>query len=304
MIAAMRAFILAGLETPPSLREVPEPVPGDNEVLVRVQASSVNPVDNAIAAGMLSGMIEHEFPVTLGRDYAGVVEQAGAGSRHAPGDEVYGFVPHAKATVHDGSWAELIVLPADAAVGRAPSGVDPETAGAAPLAGITALLCIDALELADGDALLVLGATGGVGSLAVQLAARAGARVLAPALPEDESYLRDLGVTDVIERDGARPSGVDAVLDFVSYTPDYIDSVLRPGGRAASPNGAAGDGPGRTNVMSSPTAPQDLERLAALLEDGTLRVPIQDSYELERAGDALQALAATHTRGKIALRLP
>jgi NADPH2:quinone reductase len=302
MIAAMRAFSLAGFDTPPSLRDMPEPVPGDNEVLVRVHASSVNPVDNAIAAGMLSGMIEHEFPVTLGRDYAGVVEQAGAGvSRHAPGDEVYGFVPHAKPTVHDGSWAELIAVPEDS-IGRAPSGVDAATAGAAPLAGITALLCIDALELAGGDALLVLGATGGVGSLAVQLAARAGARVLGPALPEDESYLRDLGVTEVIARDGELPAGVDAVLDLVSYTPDLIDSVLRPGGHAASPNGAAGDGPGRANVISAST-PEDLERLAGVLEEGTLRVPIQDSYELERAGEALQALASTHTQGKIALRL-
>jgi NADPH:quinone reductase-like Zn-dependent oxidoreductase len=302
MIAAMRAFSLAGFDTPPSLRDMPEPVPGDNEVLVRVHASSVNPVDNAIAAGMLSGMIEHEFPVTLGRDYAGVVEQAGAGvSRHATGDEVYGFVPHAKPTVHDGSWAELIAVPEDS-IGRVPSGVDAATAGAAPLAGITALLCIDALELAGGDALLVLGATGGVGSLAVQLAARSGARVLAPALPEDESSLRDLGVTEVIARDGELPAGVDAVLDLVSYTPDLIDSVLRPGGRAASPNGAAGDGPGRANVMSAST-PEDLERLAGVLEEGTLRVPIQDSYELERAGEALQALASTHTQGKIALRL-
>ena len=303
MIVAMKAFLLNALDSPPSLRDVPEPTPADGEVLVRVRASSVNPVDNAIASGMLSGMIEHEFPVTLGRDYAGVVEQAGAGARHVPGDDVYGFVPHARAAVHDGSWAQLIVLPAGTAIGRAPSGVDPETAGAAPLVGITALLCIDALELAGGDALLVLGATGGVGSLAVQLAAHAGVRVLAPAKPEDESYLRDLGVTDVIERDGARPSGVDAVLDLVSYTPDYIDSVLRPGGRAASPNGAAGDGPGRTNVLSSPTAREDLERLAGLLEGGTLRVPIQDTYELERAGEALQALGATHTRGKIALSL-
>ena len=115
-----------------------------------------------------------------------------------------------------------------------------------------------------------------------------------------ESYLRDLGVSDVLERDGALPAGVDAVLDLVSYTPDLIDSVLRPGGRAASPNAAAGDGPGRTNVMSTSTS-SNLERLAGLLEDGTLKVPVQDRYELERAGEALQALGTSHTQGKLAL---
>ena len=300
----MRAFVLTSFDAPAAIQDVPEPAPGDGEVLVRVRASSVNPVDNAIAAGMLGGMIEHEFPVTLGRDYAGVVEQVGAGaSRYAAGDEVYGFVPHANPTVHDGSWAELIVLSEDHAIGRAPSGVGLATAGAAPLAGITAMAGIDALELSAGDRLLVVGATGGVGSLAVQLAAKAGATVIAPALPEDEGYLEDLGVTEVIERDGDLPTGVDAVLDLVSYTPDLIDAALKPGGRAASPNSAAGDGPGRANVAAVPT-PENLERLAGLLEDGTLRVRIQDRYELDRVGEALRVLATTHTQGKHAVSVP
>ena len=293
---------MTGFDEPPAFRDdVPEPAPADGEVLVRVRASSANPVDNAIAAGMLREMVQHEFPVTLGRDYAGVVERVGGGvSRYSAGDEVFGFVPHANPTVHDGSWAELIVLPEDHAIGRAPSGVGLATAGAAPLAGITAMAAIDALELKSGDTLLVVGATGGVGSVAVQLASRAGARVIAPALPEDESYLRDLGVTDVIGRDGDLPTGVDAVLDLVSYTPELIDSVLRPGGRAASPNSAAGDGPGRANVGAVPS-PENLARLAGLLQDGTLRVPIHDRYDLDRAGEALQALATTHTQGKLAI---
>ena len=295
---------MTGFDAPAALRDdVPEPAPGDGEVLVRVRASSANPVDNAIAAGMLSGMLEHEFPVTLGRDYAGVVEQVGGGvSRYAAGEEVYGFIPHANPTVRDGSWAELIVVSADHAIGRAPSGVDVETAGAAPLAGITAMTCIDALELSRGDRLLVVGATGGVGSLAVQLAAKAGATVIAPGLPEDESYLRDLGVAEVVDRDGDLPTGVDAVLDLVSYTPDLIDAAVTPGGRAASPNSAAGDGPGRTNAMAVPSR-ENLERVAGLLEDGTLTIPIQDRYDLDRAGEALQALGASHTQGKLAIRV-
>ena len=268
---------------------------------MRVHASSANPVDNAIAAGMVAGMgIEHEFPVVLGRDYAGVVEQVGSDvTGYAPGDQVFGFIRHANPTVRDGSWAELITV---TDLGPAPSGVDLATAGAAPLAGITAITAIDALELSEGDTLLVVGATGGVGSLAVQLAARAGATVVAPGLPEDEDYLRELGVSDVVPRDGdiAELVSADALLDVVSYAPGAFDAALKDGARVASPNGAAGEGPGRTDLMSSPS-PEKLQRLGELLADGSLRVPIQATFDLDHATEALGALAGSHTQGKIAI---
>ena len=208
---------------------------------------------------MLSGMVEHAFPVTLGRDYAGV---------------------------------ELTV------------------AGAAPLAGIAALTAIDALAVSPGDTVLVVGVTGGVGSLAVQLAAAAGATVIAPALPEDEEYLCGLGVSEVLPRDGdtvtavreRHPDGVDAVLDVVSYAPGAFDGALTDGGRVASPNGAAGEGPGRTNVMAVPS-PENLQRLGGLLADGTLRIPIQRTYALAQAADALAALTGTHLQGKLAIHI-
>jgi NADPH:quinone reductase len=133
-----------------------------------------------------------------------------------------------------------------------PTVVELAAAGAAPLVGITAMIAIDALDVSQGDTVLVVGATGGVGSFAVQLAARAGATVLAPALPEDEAYLRDLGVSEVLPRDGdvgavvreRHPDGVDAVLDLVSYAPGAFDAALKSGGRVASPNAAAREGPG------------------------------------------------------------
>ncbi len=309
----MRAITLDSSGTQPALREdAPEPAPADNEVLVRVHASSVNPVDNSIAAGMLAQMgVEYDYPVLLGRDYAGVVERTGSAvSGYRPGDRVFGFVLHADPTVHDGAWAELITVTEELSIAPVPDGVDIADAGAAPLAGITAMTLVDALELADGDVLLVAGATGGVGSLALQLAARAGARILAPALPEDESFLRELGVSDVLPRDGdvvaavrdLVPDGVDALIDLVNYAPGAYDAALKPDARVASSTGAAGDGPGRTNVMAAPT-PESLERLAGLLAAGTLTVPIQDTYELDRAGEALAALGTTHTQGKLAIRI-
>jgi NADPH:quinone reductase-like Zn-dependent oxidoreductase len=170
--------------------------------------------------------------------------------------------------------------------------VDVATAGAAALAGISAMLSIDALAPSEGARLLVIGATGGVGSIAVQLAARAGATVIAPALPDDADYLRGLGVAELIERGSdvaAAVRGVDGVLDLVSYSHDEFEAnaaALSNGGRAASTIGAAGDAPGRTNIMAVGTS-ANLERLAGLLESG-VRVPIHASYDLDRAGAALE----------------
>ncbi len=171
----MRAITLDELGTQPALRaDLPAPTSAPDEVLIQVRASSVNPVDAAIAAGRLKDMVEHEFPITLGRDYAGVVEQVGSEvTGFVAGDEVFGFIGAMNPTVHAGTWAEFIVVPDSVSIARKPVGVDLATAGAGALAAITAISAIDALALDQGDTLLVVGATGGVGSAAVQLAAAA-----------------------------------------------------------------------------------------------------------------------------------
>ena len=306
----MRAFTLDTFDSAAHLRhDLPEPRPAANELLVRVHASSVSPADAAIAAGMLKEMFEHDFPVTLGRDFDGTVQQTGGDvSRYQPGEQVYGFLLHANPKVHDGSWAELIAVPEDNLVAAAPASLDTEHAGAAPLAGITALAALDALAPTNGETVLVIGATGGVGSLFVQLAAAAGAHIVATGLAEDEQYLRDLGASELLDRNTdlagpfreRHPDGADAILDLVSYAPQ--DGLLKTGGRLASPLGAAGDGDRRFNLMAQPT-PANLKRLASLLDDGTVRVPIERRYDLEHTADALADLAGQHTRGKIALAL-
>jgi NADPH:quinone reductase len=309
----MRAITVDGEGAAPQLRDdLPTPPPADNEVLVNVRASSVNPVDNSIAAGMLASMgLEHDYPVTLGRDYAGVVEDVGSDtSRFSLGDHVYGFLLHANPNVHDGSWTDHVTVTEALSIAPVPDGVDLSIAGAAPLAGITALALIDALDLSEGDVLLIAGATGGVGSIAVQLAAKAGAHILAPALPEDEAFLRELGVSDVLPREGdvakavreRHPDGVDALIDLVNYEPGAYDAALKSGARVASSTGAAGEGEGRANVMAEPT-PENLERLAALLAEGTVRIPIQKTYGLADAPAALAALTAEHTQGKLAIQV-
>ena len=308
----MKVVALDAFDATPTVRDdLPEPTATDEEILVRVHASSANPVDNAIAAGLLKGMAEYDFPVTLGRDYAGVVEQVGASaSGYAIGDEVYGFVPATNPTVRDGSWAELITVTPHMSIAPKPSSTDLTTAGVAALAAIAAMAAVDGLDLSAGETVLVVGATGGVGSFAVQLATKAGAIVIAPALPEDAEYLRSLGAVELPDRNAdivatvreAYPDGVDALLDLVSYEPGVFDGVLGEGPRVASSNGAAGNGPGRTNVMATPT-PHNLRRLTGLLDAGTLKVHIEQTFDINDAADALRTLAATHVRGKIGIRV-
>ena len=310
----MKAITVAQEGAAPAVADIDETrAPGAGEVLVRVQASSINQLDGGIAAGMLAGMIPHEYPITLGRDFAGVVEQVGDGvTSIAVGDEVFGEVPAMAAPVHDGAWTERIVV-SEQVLAKKPAGVDTTQAGAAPLVSLTALATIDALELSAGQTVLVVGATGGVGSIVVQLAKAAGATVVAPGLPEDEQFLRGLGVDEVLPREGdlvdavreRHPDGVDALVDAVTpYQPTPYDGVLVDGGRIASPTNAAGEGPGRTNVMHGAILGREsLDRVAGLLADGTIKVPIQQTFDLAQTPEALQVLQAGHTQGKIAIRV-
>ena len=310
----MKAITIQSEGATPAPQEIDEPrAPGAGEVRVRVQASSANRLDAGIVGGMLVGMLPHEYPISLGRDFAGVVEEVGEGvSAIAVGDEVFGEVPATVPPVHDGAWAERIVV-SEQVLAKKPQNVDTAQAGAAPLVSLTALATVDALELSPGQTVLVVGATGGVGSIVVQLAKAAGATVIAPALAEDEQFLRGLGVDEVLPRDAdlvatvrdRYPDGVDALVDAVTpFQPTPYEGVLAEGGRIASPTNAAGEGPGRTNVMHGMILNREwLDRVAALLADGTITVPIQQTFELDQAPEALEALAAGHTQGKIAIRV-
>jgi NADPH:quinone reductase len=310
----MKAITIAQEGAGPAPQDIEPRTPGAGEVLVRVQASSVNPLDGAVAAGMLAQMgLPYEYPVTLGRDFAGVVEQVGEGvTGIAAGDEVFGEISAFNPPVRDGAWAERIVV-GEGFLARKPEGVDTAQAGAAPLVSLTALTTVDALELSSGQTVLIVGATGGVGSIVVQLAKAAGATVLASGLPEDEEFLRGLGVDEVLPREGdlvaavreRYPDGVDALVDTVTMMqPTPYDGALKDGGRVASPSNAAGDGPGRTDVMHAAILNREgLERVAGLLADGTIRIPIQQTYELAQAPEALGALNGGHTQGKLALRV-
>jgi NADPH2:quinone reductase len=306
----MKGVVLEDFDSELRVRDdLAAPKPSEGEIAVRVHSSSVNPVDLAVAGGLMRDFAEYRFPVVLGRDFAGVVEGVGASSDDfESGQEVFGFAPAVNPDVHAGAWTEVAVVPSGQAV-RKPDGVDFASAGAASVAALTAMAAVKALDLKQGETVLIVGASGGVGSFAVQLAAQAGAEVVAPGLLEDENYLADLGADHVIARDGdvvaqtreLASGGVAGLLDTISRSPEDFEvyaAALADDGRGASPVHAAGEGPGRHNIGSSA---EDLGELSRLLQEGLLKVPIQRTYALEEAGRALADLTGEHTQGKLAI---
>jgi NADPH2:quinone reductase len=312
----MRAITLDSFDSGPTLHDLPAPEPGPTEVLVRVHASSVNGMDAAVASGMLKGMMEYEFPVTLGRDFAGVVERVGSDvTRYSEGDEVFGFI--SKPTLHDGTWAEYVLLPEDMFLARKPVTLSFAEAGALPLAGIAALAAVEWVNPAEGDRVLIVGACGGVGGYAVQLAAARGAHVIGTTTAEDVRRLHDLGAAETIDfkQDDVvtvvrerYPDGIDGLIDVVKRGEGFAANaeLVRSGGRAASTAGAANveelaeRGVSAENVMASPD-PAVLSRLADIADAGGVRVTIQHQYPLEEAEDALRAFTDAGTRGKLTL---
>jgi NADPH2:quinone reductase len=315
----MRAVTLESFDTPPALREVPPPEPARNEVLVRIHSSSVNGYDAAVASLMVKDYYEYEFPVTLGADLAGVVEEVGSDvSRYHLGDEVFGFLFKPTQPLHDGTWADYVAVAEDWFIAPKPTGIGFVEAGALPLAGVGALLAVDTVDPSEGDRVLVSGASGGVGGFAVQLAAGRGASVLATARPGDEARLRELGATDTIDfahedlvttvRD-RYPEGIEGLIDTVNFADGFagLAELVAPGGRAVSLLGAADEqepaaqNVTATNVMASPD-PALLTRLAELSDTGRLKVAIDGVFPLDQALDAL-ATFGRGKRGKLAVSL-
>ena len=153
----MKAVTVSEAGATPALDDdLADPTAGPGQLLIRVLASAVNPVDGHVAGGVMAAMMAHDWPVTLGRDFAGVIEGLGDGATAlAIGDRVFGMLDLAP-PVQDGAWAELIVVSEDAAT-LIPDGVDTAVAGAVPLAAVTASLCVDALQLTGGETVLVVG---------------------------------------------------------------------------------------------------------------------------------------------------
>jgi len=314
--ATIEALALEGFDRAPEVIHIPAPQPAAGEVLVRVHAASVNAFDTFVAMGMAKAFMSYEFPAVIGQDVAGVVEAVGDGVEgFRNGDRVFGTIG-SKGVVHDGTFAEL-ATPLAAALATTPDAVDHQQAGSLGVAGTTAMSAVDAIDPSRGATVLIVGATGGVGTFAIQLAAARGANVIATIRPGDEDVVTGLGAAETVDYSnnviGAvrerYPDGIDAVIDLVNRDPGEFGALaglVRAGGRAVSALGGAGevsqvDGIDVQNIGSDPS---HLGVLASMIEEGKLTTAIKRTYALSDAAQALTDFADLHTVGKLVIMMP
>jgi NADPH:quinone reductase-like Zn-dependent oxidoreductase len=313
----MRALHVPAAGEQARLGELPTPQVSEGNVLVKVKAAGLNAIDNGIASGMMAAMMPHEYPVVIGRDAAGVVEAVGAGVDQVHvGDEVLGhelLVPPIQA----GTVAEYAVLPA-AAVAIKPPRLDFVTAAAIPLAGAAATAAVNAIDPKPGQVVLVSGATGGVGSYAVQLLAARGVTVVATGTPADTDRLTGLGATTVVDYTkgsvveqvlAAYPGGVDALIELAVSSPDAAPlAAVRRGGKVAATTQAADEealadaGLSGGTVMAGPVR-EVIAPLAEQAAAGTLKVEVNTILSLDEAPVGLATIASGHARGKIVVKI-
>ena len=300
------------------LTDVDDPKVGPDFLLIRVRGAGLNPVDWKVREGKLEGRFPHVFPVVLGWDAAGVVEEVGpAVTRFGPGDEVFAYCR--KHFVGEGTYAEYVSVPEDFAA-RRPDTVDFVHAGAVPLAGLTAFQAlVEATAVRTGESVLVHGAAGGVGSFAVQIARARGAQVIGTATAAKHERLKELGTSEEIDYSEldfveavreSRPGGVDVVFDlFGGETLWRSVDIVADGGRIVSIADPLTDDHYRQRgirpayVFVRPSGSQ-LAELARLMDAGALRVELEASYPLAEAAQALERLEGGRVQGKLALEVP
>jgi NADPH:quinone reductase-like Zn-dependent oxidoreductase len=290
------------------VRDVPRPTPGPGEVLVEVKAAGINPGEAMIRQGFMHDRWPATFPSGQGSDLAGVVAETGADVDTVNvGDAVIGF------TERRDSHAEFVVVPTDQLTPK-PDNVTWEAAGALFVAGTTAYAAVRAVALKPGETVVVAGAAGGVGSIAVQLAKRAGATVLGIAGPSNDDWLTAHGVVPVNYGDGlgnrlrdVAPDGqIDAFLDF--FGGGYVELAVTELGIDQQRVDTIIDFPAieRFGVKGEGNADAAdagvLAELAELIAAGELEVPVAEVYPLDQVQQAFHSLEQRHTRGKIVLR--
>jgi NADPH:quinone reductase-like Zn-dependent oxidoreductase len=312
-MATMKAVRIHQYGGPEMLRyeDAPRPEPAAGEVLVRVRAAGVNPVDWKIRQGYFKDYMKHNMPLILGWDVSGVVEATGTGvARWKRGDEVYGRADLAR----DGSYAEYIVV-RENEIARKPKSLDHVHAATVPLAGLTAWQSLlDIAALARGQTVLIHAAAGGVGHLAVQLAKWRGARVVGTASARNAAFVRELGAEQVIDHNAGRFEDalreVDVVLDTIGGEVQQRSwKTLKPGGILVSlvsppSEEEAAKHRARGLLAFIQSNASQLADMAGLIEAGKLRPVVETVMPLADARRAHDAVQGGHTRGKIVLSVP
>lgn len=294
--------------------ELDKPNPGEGEVLIRIKAAGVNPVDAFATQGMLKDAIPSEFPAIPGWDVAGVVEERGHSARRFnEGDEVYAYAR--RPVIQHGTFAEYIALP-ESYLAKRPQKISMEEAGGIPLVGLTAYQAIfDAGKMKEGQTLLILGASGGVGTLAIQLAKAHSIKVIGVASKANHEYMKELGADATIDyKDNhvgeavaeIEPNGVDMIFHCSrgeALSQVMETGVLKENGHLISitnSNPEISDDINFQYVFVEPNAVQ-LQHIQELADDGKIKVHVSKTYKLEEAEQALKDVQTLHTRGKLVI---
>ncbi|MFJ5799482.1 NADP-dependent oxidoreductase [Streptomyces decoyicus] len=311
----MRAVAVSAFGEKPQLMDLPQPEPGPGEVLVRLSAAGLNPVDWKIADGMFGDAMPVAFPLVLGSDGAGEVLAIGDGVRRfTVGDAVFGQFQRPEQG--GGSYCELAVTD-ESRLAHAARSVTYATSAALPTAGMTAYNLVEETRVTEGTRVLIVGATGGVGTFVTQLAAGRGAEVIATARPAKAELMRTLGAAETVDHTAgpladqvlaAHPDGVDVLIDMIGGPGEFagLTRTVRDGGTAVSLIGSA-DADELTehnlrgfNFVNRPS-PQLLEILAGHVDAGRLTVLVGREVGLEEAPEALEASRTGRAQGKTVL---
>ena len=309
----MRAITVTEYGATPAVAEMPTPEPGQGQVLLKLRAAGMNPMDRTLASGDWRPM-PATFPMVLGADCAGVVEKVGeAESRFSVGDDLFGqlLIPPLGSA---GTYAEYVAVTEDAPLARVPAGLDDVVAAALPTAGGAGLALVDLLEPLSGKTVLIVGAGGGVGSFATQFAAKAGGNVIANAHARDAERMRAYGAAETVDHtevplldavQQAHPGGIDALIDVVSDAPSFaaLASMVKPGGRAVTTQYVADEAVlGATGVTGINYAMQPsselFERVADAVADGRILAPPITRVSLEEVPATLSPAQARAISGK------
>lgn len=309
----MKVVAFSEFGAAPEVTDIEVPQPAAGEVRVKVHAASVNGFDLSVASGRLEGMMEHRFPVVLGKDFAGVIDAVGEGVENfAVGDRVFGVVT--KDFLGDGSFAEYVTVPVAVGIAKLPESIDFTEAAGLGLAGTAAVDAFDAAAIQQGETVLIAGATGGVGQQAVQLAVKAGAVVIATASSDEEKALvTGLGAAHTVDYKGdvteqvkaIAADGVDVVLNFAGDPAAAVQSV-KAGGRFVSTLIMSADQVQADGVQVFPiyATPSEatLERLAKNQAEQHTTVTVQQVFDLHQTSDAFAAFGAG-TLGKLVVTI-
>lgn len=293
--------------------EMPVPVPGPGQMLVRTEAAALNPADTGLITGAMRDALPVEHPFIPGVDTTGIVIAVGGGvTRFAVGDAVLAWNG-----IPSGTLAEFAIVGDGPGTAHRPAALDPARAAALPTATLTGAALLDAAEVKPGGSLLIVGASGGIGSFLVQLAVQADVRVVATGRAQDEEQVRGLGAHEFIDYRSADvaaetrrlvPDGVDAVIDLALAGPALAGSAaaVRPGGLLVSPKGGPDvfDG-GVAGVYTGVTRPEGrLEGFAVQAAEGRLRVPIAVEYPFADVRQAVIDFPRRHLLGKAIIVFP